>query len=147
MPKLAKIKGQSDAVLDADERNHVRDILGVPNKLGNASFEATETRFDELRDTVALKPLNRLIRAIVAEYDKIGEEMVELQGGSRGIYVKLKDNRARQARNLRAQVFPPDEVIPLDDEPQTALGSSDTVVYSVPINYGNDTDDADEYAS
>ena len=145
MPSLAKINAQPATDLTRVERNHVHEILGVPLDANNDSYVRAEARFNYF--TATAPDLNRTARAIMVEYDRVGERMTEIRGGSRGIQSSLAADRARQALNLRNLVFPPTEVRPLDDEPTPSLGvaSGDSVVTFVPVRYSNADDGEGEY--
>lgn len=144
MPTLAEINAQSNATLTRVERNHALEVLGVPLDSENTVYTTAEARFDAL--STSNSDLNRTLRAVMAAYDAIGESMTELRGGSRGIYVKLADDRARQARNLRQIIFPPTATTMLDAEATTTVGSTEAQVSFVPIRYDNEEVADDEYA-
>lgn len=149
MPTLAQIAAQPDTELTRVERNHVHEILGVPIDSTNDSYVKAEARFEYFK--TAAPDINRSVRAIMLSYDKVGDGMSRIEGGSRGIKAALADDRARLALALRNLVFPPTGVQPLDNEPLPRIGSAGdggVTIHQVRVRYSNDDcEGVDEYGA
>jgi len=130
--------GTGEATLTSDERNYIREVLGISDITSDAKYRASETRFTALSGYK-----NKSARYWLTQYDALGDKMTEIN--SEGADISKDRNRKRIALALYNLVFASNTVTPLDNIDVTKFDETRPRVSFVPMTFEDTSDSGSEY--
>lgn len=132
--------GTEDAVLTSDERNYIREVLGVSRVENDKRYLESQIRFE-----LFTAYDNRSARYWIGKYEIESEDEDTMQIDAEGADISSVRTRQRIALALYNLVFAKDNITPLDDINVSQYEEKQKRVKFVPITFGNETPRTSEY--
>lgn len=124
--------------LTSDERNYIREVLGVSKKSSDKKYRESEARFDNF---VGYE--NKSARYWMLKYEEAGESIIEIE--AEGASLSKPRLRQRYALALYNLVFAKDNVTPLEDIQIEKYEEKRNIVSFVPMTFEDTSTSSDEY--
>lgn len=130
--------GTDGEPLTSDERNYIREVLGVSDITTDSKYKISERRFEALSAYN-----NKSARYWLTKYEEQGDKMTEID--AEGAAISKARNRQRIALALYNLVFADGTVTPLDNIDVFKFEEKRNKVSFVPINLDETITPSDEY--
>jgi len=130
--------GSGTATLTSDERDYIREVLGISPKSSDSKHRASEARFDVLTGYQ-----NQSARYWIAAYDAVGDSTILID--AEGASISKARQRERYALALYNLVFADGTVTPLDNIDVTKYDETRPRISFVPMTFEDTSDNTSEY--
>lgn len=124
--------------MTSDERNYIREVLGVSKKSSDSKYKTSEARFNSF---VGYE--NKSARYWMLKYEAAGESIIEIE--AEGASLSKPRLRQRYALALYNLVFADDTITPLEDIQVDKYEEKRNKVSFIPMSFEDTSTSSDEY--